>query len=379
MLDIHADFETRSAINLPKTGTYVYAAHISTQVWTLNFAFGDGTVMRWSPGQPIPQKLVDAVLAGARFFGHNVNFEWCIWNAILVKRYGFPPLKIEQCYCTMAMASVMALPRDLAGVAMATGVEMQKDMEGRRLMLKMMRPRSISGVGDVTDPNLKRVGPRDWINETYVDSNGYKIVVTWWGESENRERLGAYCDQDVKTERAVEAQMLPLTDNERELWLLDHKINTRGVYVDLTSVAVAEAVIEIAMEGLNARMSIATGGYVNKCSEAQKLAEWLFSRGVKNEGVAKDVVLELLARKDLPVDVAAALQLRQEGSKSSTAKLKAMRIGASRDGRMRGLFQHHAANTGRWSGARAQPQNLPRPEIEFDEILQIIALMESAA
>lgn len=344
MSTLHIDFETRATADLKKQGVYKYAGHPDTDVWCLAYAFDDEPVRVWRPGEKPPAEIVThLMLQDGPVVGHNVGFEWAIWNAILVPRYGFPKLPIEQCYCTAAMAAAMALPRDLAGAAEAVNLETGKDMEGRRLMLQMMKPRKVLSDG--------------------------KLI--WWDVPEKVDRLVAYCRQDVETERALEKKLLPLRPRERELWLLDHKINARGVKVDLRAVRGALDVVDVAKADYDALIAEITGGAVTAVTKAHDLAQWCTVRGVPTDSVAKGRVKELLAGI-LPGDVRAALLVRQEAAKSSTAKLQAMVEAASSDGRARDMFMYHGASTGRWSGMRIQLQNMPRPKLKFGEIEEII-------
>jgi hypothetical protein len=101
---------------------------------------------------------------------------------------------------------VLALPAALKDVAQALHLEHQKDETGRDLMMRMARPRR----------------PRS------DEAPG----IYWFDDPERRERLGAYCRQDVETERAVYRRIPPLTADEQSLWVLDAKINDRGIYLD---------------------------------------------------------------------------------------------------------------------------------------------------
>jgi DNA polymerase len=76
--------------------------------------------------------------------------------------------------------------------------------------------------------------------------------------------------------------------------------------------------------------------------------------------LAKDLLDELLALTDLPDDARAALQIRKEAAKASTAKLGKMLQQVQQDSRVRGQVLYHGAATGRWSGKGIQVQNLPR-------------------
>ena len=351
MTTLHIDFETHSTVDLTKTGVYIYAGHATTDVWCMAYAFDDGPIEVWRPGEPLPADVINHIaLRFGRVVGHNVGFEWAIWNAILVPRCGFPALPIDICYCTMAMACAMALPRSLAQATMAVGLDQAKDMDGRRLMLQMAKPRRIEDDG----------------------------TIVWWDEPVKIKRLIEYCMQDVEAERGLEKRLLPLRDEERRVWLLDHKINTRGIMVDLATVDAAERLVSAASDRLNAQMNDVTGGAVKKCTNVRDLIDWLNEQGVKTKSIAKQPLTDLLAG-DLPNTARRALELRREGSKSSTAKLKAMRLCASGDGRARGLFIYHGANTGRWSGTRIQTQNLPRPTRSFSDIEDIIQTIGETA
>lgn len=193
---------------------------------------------------------------------------------------------------------------------------------------------------------------------------------TFWTRAEAPEKfeqLFAYNRQDVRTELAVCERMMELSDEEQNLWALDFKINQRGIQIDLAAVNAAIKLVEAEKARLNAAMLRTTGGVVGSCTEVQLLIKWIRSRGVELGGVAKADVLDALGG-ELPVDVRAALNLRKEAAKSSTAKLVAMRDRASSDGRVRGTMQYHGANTGRWAGRGIQVQNFPRGNLKPSDV-----------
>lgn len=331
----HIDFETRSAVDLRRTGVYVYAVHPTTDVWCMAWAFGDEEPALWTPGQPCPPRLAAHIAAGGTLKAWNAQFERIVWKCILTARYGFPEPKLEQYVCTMAQAYAMALPGQLGDAAAALSVENQKDMAGHRLMMQMARPRR-------TNPDGSLV---------------------WWDDDERVRSLLAYCKQDVRTERSIGARLMPLSAEEQELYWLDQRINDRGVKIDERLCVAAKRIVAAATEKLDAELARITDREVTSVSNHQSLAIWIRKRGVPTEGVAKDAIEELLVRDDLPDDVRAALELRQQGAKTSTAKIDAMLTRRNSDGRMRGNLQYHGAGTGRWAARGAQLQNLPRPEI----------------
>ena len=178
----------------------------------------------------------------------------------------------------------------------------------------------------------------------------------------------AYCDQDVITETALDEKVPELSVSERRVWLLNQQINDRGVALDIPLIHRALAVVDHAKRKLDAQMRELTSGYVQKCTEAKKLAEFLTARGVPCTSVAKDEQEELLVNATaIDDDVAReAIELRQQASKASTAKLNAMLACVCSDGRARGLLFYHGASSGREAGRLIQPQNLYRTDPERD-------------
>lgn len=330
MATLHIDFETRSAADLKKVGLDNYANDPTTKPHCLGFAFDDE-----EPGlladTELPGHIADHVRTGGEVVAHNAAFELAIWNTICVPRYGWPVLKPEQMRCTMAQAFAMALPGSLEKAAAAVGIDMQKDMQGARVMMQLAKPKA------------------DGTFWTPVDAP-HKF-----------DTLYEYCKQDVRVERELDTRLMQLSESEHRMWLLDYQINQRGVLVDLPAIEAAIKLVEGEKARLDREMLTLTGGVVGKCTEVQLLISWIRSQGVEVPGLAKADVLDALKLEGLPDVVRKALKLRQEAARSSTAKLLAMKQRASADGRVRGCFQFHGAATGRWAHRGIQPGNLPRP------------------
>lgn len=344
MTTLHIDFETRSAVDLKRAGVYVYAQDASTDVWCAAWAFDDGPINLWLPGmeQLLPhQDFTGAVEAGCTIVAHNAAFERTIWRHVLTKRYGWPIPKLEQWRCTMAQALAMALPGSLENAAAAVGLDARKDMVGHNVMMKMARPRR----------------PRKGENP-----NG----VYWFEDEERKQKLYAYCRNDVAVERELDKRLLPLRPSEQKLWQLDQKINDRGVFVDTPLCNAATKIVEKAAAWLDTEMHNITHGYVGACSNVNQIGEWLRQYGglPDTDSIAKGEIDDLLLRKDLSPACRRVLELRREAAKASVAKIDALLAGKNEDGRARGLLQFHAASTGRWAGRRFQPQNLPRGNIK---------------
>jgi DNA polymerase len=343
---LHFDLETYSACDLKAHGLSRYKKHPSTGVWLGCYSFDDGPVLTWFGGEPCPPAIVEHVKLGRMVWAHNAAFEEAIWNEILV-RSGFPPIGINQFVCTMVMAYAMGIPANLEGAALAMGLEFQKDMAGNRLMIQMSKPRGENEDG------------------SYV----------WWDDYEKLERLEHYCKTDVKVERELGKRLLPLSKREREIWLVDQAINRRGFPVDLPSV---EKGILIAKEEnirMMREMQAMTGNQVNSCTAPAQLQKFLGKMGFEVESVNKESVGKLLDKPDLPSDIRRILELRRDGSKTSTKKLDAIKDRADADSRIRNAFQYHGSHTGRWAGRGVQLQNLPRGKYEAKDTDHIFELM----
>lgn len=337
--EVHLDFETRSTLPFGRQGgvtAYQYARHPTTDIWCMSWAINDSEVLLWDPwdDDPFPDDLVYALRHGVKFTAHNAGFEYQIWNNILSPRWGLPHLPIEQMDCTAARAAVMALPRSLEGAGSALGLPIQKDDEGYRLMLRMAKPRK-PRKGE--DPN----------------------AILWWDDPERRKRLGEYCIRDTETERELGKVVLPLSESERKAWLYDHKTNMHGVMVDTDFAQRAQRVMEVLEQRYCERLQELTGGVVTAPTEVAAIKEWVNSRGVEADSIAKGVVINLLEDPETPEDVKEVLRVRQEAGKSSVAKYVRFEQLTSEDGRMRENFLYHGANTGRLAGRGAQLQNLP--------------------
>lgn len=345
MSTLHIDFETRGVLDLKEVGLHRYVTHPDTDVWCMAYAFDDKEPKLWAPPFTLTGDDLSYVAAGGTVFAHNAAFELAVWNNIMVPRYGWPVLKPEQTYCTMAQAYAMGLPGALENAALALGLNLLKDTEGRALMLRMARPRRIE--------------------------DGKPV---WWDEPDKLARLYAYCQQDVRVERALHARLLPLSEAERRVWLLDYKINQRGVAVDVETAKAAVAMSEVVKDRCNTELSKITQGAAQTVTALAPFKEWMAAQGVPVESLAKQDVVDLLDT-DLPPAVARALTLRQEAGKASTAKLDRVVASVGEDNRLRNMYQYHGAGTGRWAGRAVQTHNLPRDMPPPEQVERILALV----
>lgn len=344
----HIDFEGYSDIDLVKCGVFRYAESPNTGVWGFSYRIGnEGTVYQWRPGYPDPIALLNHIRAGGTVGCHNASFERTIWNWIVVTRQcpHWPMMTIRQQDCTMSRAAAIAHPQALGKLGTALGTDMDKDMEGHRLMLKMAKPRRFNEDG----------------------------TITWWDDPADIDRNMLYCDRDVEVETQADEMLPPLTARERRVWEFDQLINERGVPIDEPFVERATQLVAYAKKQNDRVMREITDRAVPKCSNDAKLIAWLNERGVECDSLAKGVIDDVIFLAQASFDDTAmqAIKLRQAAWKTSTAKYAAKQKCVSSDGRIRGLLNYHGASPGRWAGRLTQPQNYPRnlggPEENFDD------------
>lgn len=351
---LHRDYETRSVADLKKVGAHVYAAHATTDVLVACFAFDDEEPWDWYPGEPVPLKVRAHIESGGIVSGHNAAFEACIDAEIMGPRYGFPVPKTEQLDCTLARSAVQSIPLDLDRAGQALGVREKKDKDGHRLMLRMCKPRK----------------PKKG-----EDPNG----IYWVDDAASVARLAAYCRQDIRAERLLGYALRPMTPEERIVWLLDQRMNNRGVHIDEFFVNTAKRVAARAAERLDAELCEVTGGAVEKATQVDRLKDYAKAHGVElkivtkerrngeeyeTEAADKEALEDLLGGGNLPPNVRRAFEIRLDAGKASVKKLDKFQSYRGPDGRARGNLQYHAASPGRWAGRGIQLQNLIRAGIE---------------
>lgn len=348
---LNIDLETRATVDLRRSGVYPYAEHPNTAVICAAWALGDEEPNIWCPGDPIPERLREHVEGGGECHAHSAQFERVIIRDLMGPRYGFPVPDDSQWHCTAAEAAAMSLPRSLGQLSRVLKVEHEKDDEGHRLMLRMCKPRSI-------------------------DPDG---AIHWWDEEdpEKLAQLIEYCRQDVRAERACAKKLRRLGRMERQVYLLDQRINDRGVRLDVPLIEAAQGVVDHEIEKANAELAEVTDGQVTAVTQVAQLTEFTGLPNVRKatvrDALEKGTAYEVgpdtwdSPEHDLTDAQLRALELRQEAGKSSTSKLKSMQEVICADERARGLFLYHGANTGRWSGKLIQPQNFPRPEVSSPE------------
>jgi len=331
------DFETRSAIDLADQGLDIYANDETTEVLCIAYGVYPDKIRVIDSVFTQNFPLLDHVRNGGKIQAWNAMFEYAIWNCVCVPKYGWPPLKLEQCIDTMAIAAANNVPQALGEAAIFMDANQKKDTRGRYLIQKLCKPTRKGGFEN--DPALLK-------------------------------ELFDYCAQDVRTEMAIGSVLRPLSDAEQEVWTLTQRINLRGVPVDYDELHNAVVAVARAQDALDNECIALTGC---KPSERAKLLEWINKKipQAPMPDLTAETVSKMLQCNIFPV-IKKALELRQEGSQTSVAKYAKM-MEIERNGRIRNTLVYHGASTGRWaSRGGLNLQNIARPNIEDREIADAI-------
>ena len=326
---VSIDFETRSRVDLPTYGLDKYSRDASTEVLCMAYSVDGGPVQLWNPFESkTPRWLEDPETL---FTAWNAAFEVNILRNVLKI-----PVRWEQFTDTMAWAAANNIPQSLEEAALFLGVTEQKDPIGKRLIQKLSKPNT-KGVFN-EDPELLMA-------------------------------LYDYCKQDVRTEMAVAARLKPLSDAEQSVWVLTNLINDNGVPVDPAELQNAINAAMLNSSTIVTEMSTLTGGI--SPSQPAKLRDWLLNRGLKLDDLTSETVSKLLKTVKNPT-VRRVLELRRQGSLTSVAKYEKM-LEVQVGGRIRNTLVYHGASTGRFaSRGGLNLQNLARPHLDGDALLEAI-------
>lgn len=389
------DFETASKCPLKVSGAAVYSEHPSTEVLCLVFTVeNSGLFYAWSPFIPELRDLSWLIALAsdpANIFVSHAMFEQFIWRNIM-EPLGCPPLPPERWEDTQATAYWKSLPGALEKLLQVLGLSVQKDMAGRDVTLALSKPLTMADwerryPGPVwgTKAAWKREYPQDYYDRTEATIR----------------RVIEYCVTDVAGEEATLHAVGDLSPGERQVWLLDQRINHRGIRVDLDFVYHAQKIVDIETAELTEEFLDLTGGI--RPGQRDRIIEWCGSQGVALDSLKKEYLTELLGGSDdedpedagyeslaydgnepitsrddgyaLPAAVRRALVVRSVLGSASIKKLAKLQSCVCEDGRGRGFLQYHAAHPGRWGGRLLQPQNFPRGVLKVNPEYAVEGIM----
>ncbi|WP_276689812.1 DNA polymerase [Ruminococcus callidus] len=356
MQKLMIDLETKSDIDIAKSGVYRYADSPYFDILLFAYSVDDAPVqvVDLACGEQLPEEILNA-LTDDRIQKHafNASFERVCLSVWLRRNYpecfisyGLPEdacgnyLSPKAWRCTMVAAAYLGLPLSLAGVGAVLQLQQQKMSEGKALIRYFCVPYDhVNGIPQFHAPTD---APEKW------------------------DVFRAYNKRDVETEQAIEQKIVrfPVPEFVWQEYALDQTVNDRGIQVDLQLVQQAIRMDALTKDKLLQRMKALT--HLENPNSVYQLLGWLETQGYPSDSLGKAQVQERIKTAEEPVR--SVLELRLQLSKASVKKYQAMQNAVCSDGRARGMFQFYGANrTGREAGRIIQLQNLPQnhlPDLE---------------
>jgi DNA polymerase len=358
MTVLNVDIETYSDISLTDCGVHKYVESPEFKILLFAYAFDQDPVkvVDLANGEQLPEKVAAALTDHTvKKTAFNAQFERVCIN----KYFGIESVNWD---CTQVLAARLGFTGNLASVSIAVGLEpdQQKLMTGKNLIRLFCLPRKTTS---------GEQGP-------LFKSTKKKKVYTREERPAEWEQFKEYCARDVEAERSIRNKLekfLKTPPQEAELYVLDQKINDRGVLIDVqmaqNAICLDREQARILTEEFQQRTGLENP---NSLVDIKTLIKSRTGKTVAS--ITKKQHKDLLEKfKDYP-DIIFALEIRQRLSKTSIAKYQKMLDIVCSDNRARGILQFYgAARTGRWAGRKIQPQNLPQNHIpDLDTARNII-------
>lgn len=370
------DLETYSDVDLAKCGVYAYVESPCFEILLMAYSFDDEDtkIIDLACGEKIPPHVSSAVF--------NDNITKTAFNAaferICLSRHFGKYLSPESWSCTAVMAAMMALPMSLDKVGQVLGLKEKKMKEGRDLIRYFCLP----CISNKNNNNRCRNLPDD--------------------DMEKWNLFKRYCIRDVDVEKSIRKKIVRLnigekelcSGSERELYILDQKINDRGISVDIDLVKKAVDIENRHKEIITQKAYEITG--LENPNSVNALKIWFHKRGLNIDSMSKAVIESYIknnhslvkpvtenyvknnpslskektvqfikGQEEVQYEVIEMLKLRLLMAKTSVKKYEAIKRSVCSDGRVHGLFQFYGANrSGRWAGRLVQVQNLPQNHLK---------------
>lgn len=370
------DLETYSDVDLAKCGVYAYVESPSFEILLMAYSFDDEDtkIIDLACGEKIPTHVSSAIF--------NDNITKTAFNAaferICLSRHFGKYLSPESWSCTAVMAAMMALPMSLDKVGQVLGLKEKKMKEGRDLIRYFCLPCIPNKNNNGRCRNL----PDDDMEKWHL--------------------FKRYCIRDVDVEKSIRKKIARLnigekelcSGSERELYILDQKINDRGISVDIDLVKKAVDIENRHKEIITQKAYEITG--LENPNSVNALKIWFHKRGLNIDSMSKAVIESYIknnhslvkpvtenyvknnpslskektvqfikGQEEVQYEVIEMLKLRLLMAKTSVKKYEAIKRSVCSDGRVHGLFQFYGANrSGRWAGRLVQVQNLPQNHLK---------------
>lgn len=374
-MKLSIDIETKSSVDLAKCGVYKYVEAKEFDILLIAYAFDDGDIEVVDlTKNKLPGKLRQAIIdSNVEKYAFNANFE-----RICLSKYLGVNLDIKSFKCSQVMSLRLGLSSSLDGVSNILNLETKKLKEGKSLI------KYFNTNAPDSDLNKWEDFKNYCKNDVYVEQNIRKKLDEYNESIDkrlldkesrtiyNKDTINKYIESKESINKSdVKNIKYNALNFEEKLYILDQKINDRGVYVDkifiekvLALNSYNEKILENKLKSLtnieNIKSPIQVKNYLKE------------NHNIEIKSLNKESIKEIIANTD-DKKLKQILILRQALTKTSIKKYLAMKNTLTKDNSIKGLFKYYGANkTGRFSGRLVQVQNLPQTNIEDIEFLKAV-------
>jgi DNA polymerase len=340
IVDFFFDFETRSHLDIKKSGSVRYATDPSTEATLITYCFGrTGSLKYWRYRQPLPQELINVGTnpQNFNFIAANVEFDYMIWIHAFMSRYGIKlgTIPLSNIHDALALTSHYRVGNSLGTAAEMLDLPLEKDKKGRAIMLKQCKPSKKTG-------KFPELTEEEW--EHFI-------------------RYGLL-DTRILREIYYRCPKLPMT--ERWIWEWTFRRNLQGIRVDVALINEMHSIVEQNYPVLLKQFNYYTGGNFTPKS-AQKCKAWFQQFWPEIQDMRKDTVRDMLmSTEGKPQHAIEALKIKEMAGSNAIAKV-GVAANQTFAGRIYNTLIYHKTQTKRWAGSGIQVQNMPRPEKLTDE------------
>ena len=133
------DFETRSGVDLTKTGKMKYLTDPQAGIIFMGYQVGYDKPNVWYPGKDLPE-FMKWELPKVPIYAFNVGFDFYVWE-ILGRKRGFPYTSIDRWIDIQALCARYGFPQNLKQASkVLTRGKIIKDPSGKALIKEITQP-----------------------------------------------------------------------------------------------------------------------------------------------------------------------------------------------------------------------------------------------
>jgi DNA polymerase bacteriophage-type len=265
---------------------------------------------------------------------HNVPFEKAAFEKVLNVK-----LDINKFRCTMTKCYQVGLPGALGKVSKALNLSYAKK-DNTILLNYFAKPCRPTKVNFGRIRNLWHHDNYKW--EEYCEYNKYDVL--------------AMIELDTKVLCHFDVPQI-----EYDLWKLDHKLNSKGINVDVKLISSAVYYVLVNESKTKEKMELLTG--LENPNSTTQLKTWLSMKcpEMAITSINKENI-KIIYDNTHDAKVREVIQCRQILAKTSIKKYIAIDK-IHREGKLYNLLQFAATGTGRWAGRAFQVHNLPKNKL----------------